>query len=121
MASTLQEQSSNPKADVAAMGKQRMDEFVKTQSALLAGFQDLNRQWFDRCQAETKLFIDFSTKLATARSIADATAAYQELAQRQWDMASEDAKRMLADSEVLTRNTTQLWSSSWLGPTGLRA
>ena len=79
----------------------------------MATLQELNRHWLDRWQEEAKLFTDFSSKLTAARSLPEATKGYQDLAERHWEMASEDAKRVIEDSEALTRKGVQLLAGTW--------
>ena len=75
------EKSSSPNlmpAEFAEMGKRRVEEFVHTQTELVEKLQEMNRQWFDRAQAEANLASELASKLTAARSIPDAMAAYQE-------------------------------------------
>jgi hypothetical protein len=103
----------NPMADFAGMGKNGLEEAVKAQAAILQRFQYLNRRWLERWQAEVKLFSDFSATLTTARSMPEVAKAYQDLATGQWELATEDAKRVMADSEALASNGGQLFPNSW--------
>ena len=105
------ENSTNLMSQLAATSSHHIEEFVKAQIATLMRFQQLNRHWLDRWQAEAKVFTDFSTKLTAARSLHEATKAYQELAERHWQMASEDAKRIMEDSEALALNGAQLFTN----------
>ena len=91
----------------------KAEEFVEAQVATLAQFRKLNRHWLDRWQAEAEVFTDFGNKLMAARSLNEATTACQELASRHWQMASEDAKRVMEDSEALTLNGVHLFTNSW--------
>jgi hypothetical protein len=57
--------------EFAAVGKKRMEEFVKAQKELLDELQETNRQWFERMQSEVNVVSDFASKLTTVRSISD--------------------------------------------------
>ena len=52
--------------EVAAMGKERVDEFVKVQKELLEKLQEMNRQWFGRLQSEVNVASEFASKLVAA-------------------------------------------------------
>ena len=95
------------------------DRMLKAQRATFEQLHELNRHWLDRWQAEAKVFTDFSAKLMAARSLPEATKAYQDLAEQQWKMTSEDSRRIIEDGEALTRNGVQLFTSGWSTQQGL--
>jgi hypothetical protein len=107
------EETVNPMSEMAKMSKQGLEEFVKAQTGLLEKLEDVNRRWFDRWQVEAQLLSEFSTKLMTARSLTDTAAAYQDFSKKQWEMASEDVKRIVAESEAFTRSGGQMFSGGW--------
>ncbi len=76
--------------EFAELGKKRIEEYVNTQKELVEKFQEMNRQWFDRAQAEANLASELASKLTATRSIPDAMAAYQEWANRRFEMMAED-------------------------------
>ena len=96
-------------AEFAAMGKKRFDELVAMQTERLEKLQELNRNWFDRMQAEVTLASEFAAKLTAARSIPEFATAYQDWASRHMEMAAEDAKRIFADSQKLAEMGTRLF------------
>ena len=94
--------------EFAELGKKRIEEFVNTQKGLVEKLQEMNRQWFDRAQAEANLASELASKLTAARSIPDAMAAYQEWASRRFEMMAEDGKHLLADTQKLMEAATHL-------------
>ncbi len=98
---------------IAAMGKQRLEEFVAVQTEQLAKLQEVNRNWFDRMQSEATLAAEFTAKLTAARSMPEIAAAYQEWSSRHMAMAAEDAKRIFADSQKLAETAARLLSNGW--------
>jgi hypothetical protein len=70
-------QLANGKWEVCRDGKKRIEKFVNTQKELVEKLQEMNRQWFDRAQAEANLASELGAKLTAARSIPYAMAAYQ--------------------------------------------
>lgn len=100
-------------AELAAMGKKRLDELVAMQTEQLEKLQEVNRNWFDRLETEATLASEFASKLTAARSVPEAAAAYQEWASRHLEMAAEDAKRIFADGQKLAETGTRLLFSGW--------
>jgi hypothetical protein len=94
--------------EFAELGKKRIGEFVNTQKELVEKLQEMNRQWFDRAQAEANLASELASKLTAARSIPDAMAAYQEWASRRFEMMAEDGKHLLADTQKFMEAATHL-------------
>ena len=81
------------------------------QKELFDTFDGMNREWVSRVQSEAKLASDFVSKLTAARSIPDAASAYQECATRQFEMFTEDSRRMLANSQKLMETGTRLFTA----------
>ncbi len=108
----------NPMSDLVAASMRGVDEFVKEQTTLSERLCDANRRWFDRCQAEAKLLFDFGVKLMSSRSLIDTATAYQDFSTRQWEMASEDVKHIIADSEAFTRNSARMFANRALTGSG---
>jgi len=62
--------------DFTATTKKQIKAFTNAQSEALDNLQEVSHQWLDRIQAETSLASELASKLATARSMPDAMAAY---------------------------------------------
>jgi Phasin protein len=101
--------------EIAAMGQKRVEDFVKAQTELLDKFQEANRHWFDRMQSEANIASEFATKVIGARSITDAMAACQEWTTRRFEMAVEDGKRLVAETQKVMETGTRLLSNGWPG------
>ena len=100
--------------EFSAMGERRLERFAEIQKQQLGIVQEINRHWIDRMQSEAKLASEFATKLTSARSMPEVAMAYQEWTSRHLDMATEDAKRIVADSQKLVETGARLLSKSWL-------
>jgi anaerobic ribonucleoside-triphosphate reductase len=100
--------------EFAAMGKKRLEKLAEIQKQQLGIVQEINRHWIDRMQSEAKLASEFATKLTSARSMPEVATAYHEWTSRHLDMAAEDAKRIVADSQQLVETGARLLSNSWL-------
>ncbi len=98
-------------AEFAALGKERIDKFVKFQSELVDTLQESNRQWFERAQSEASLNSELASKLMAVRSIPEATAVCQEWTTRRFELMAEDGKRVLAEAQKLMETGARLWSN----------
>ncbi|QHO75686.1 hypothetical protein ACH79_26720 [Bradyrhizobium sp. CCBAU 051011] len=97
--------------EFAAMGKQRLDELVAAQTQQFENLREIGWSCFDRMQSEAALASELAAKLTAVRSIPEAATAYQEWATHRMEMAAEDAKRIFADAQKLTKTGTQLLSN----------
>jgi hypothetical protein len=97
--------------ELAAAGKQRMEEFASAQTALLDKFQTMNQQWLERIQVEANSASEFASKLTAARSIPDAMTACQEWAGQCLEMITEDRKRLLDDYQKCSEIGMRLLSN----------
>lgn len=100
--------------EFAAMGRKRFEELAKMQTELFEKLQEANRSWLERMQTEASLASEFSTKLTGARSIPETATACQEWASRRMEMATEDAKHLLADTHKFMETGVRLLSNGWL-------
>ncbi len=105
--------------EFAAMGQRCIEELGSVQSELLEKFQEANRQWLDRLQAEANVSADFGSRLMRAGSIPEAMTIFQEWTNRGLEMMAEDGKHLLDDTQKFIEAGTRLanaWQSK--GPGG---
>lgn len=95
-------------ADFAAETKKRIEEFANAQTELFDIFQETNRQWAHRIQAEATLASELTSKLTAARSIPDAMSACQEWGSQRFAMMAEDTKHLLDDTQKFMQAGTHL-------------
>jgi hypothetical protein len=100
--------------EFATMGKKRIEELVKVQTELFEKVQEANQSWLDRMQTEASLASEFGAKLTAARSIPETVTACQEWTSRRTEMATEDAKHLLADTQKFMETGVRLLSNGWL-------
>lgn len=77
----------------------KISSLAKVQTELFERFQEANKRWRDRVEAEARLTSEFVSKLSSARSIPDAMTAYQDWGTRRFDMMAKDAKHVLDDAQ----------------------
>jgi len=105
--------------EVSALATKRMEEISQLQAQLFQGMPDINKRWMDRMQSEAALAAQFTAKLAAAHSVPDAASAWEEWITRRMEMATEDAKLLLADSQKISEAATAFLSSGFkAGPNG---
>ncbi len=97
--------------EFAAMGKERLEQLTALQSEFFATLQELNRHWLDRIQSEAALASEFATELSAVHSIPETATVCQEWAAKRMEMATEDAKRLVADGQKFAETATRLLSS----------
>ena len=96
------------------MGKKQFEGLAKIQSKMIERLEETNRSWLERMRSEATLASEFATKLTAARSIPETATVYRELASRRLEIAAEDAKRLLADSQKFMETGAHLLSDNWL-------
>jgi hypothetical protein len=84
---------------------------VAMQKELFDMFTGMNRTWLSRMESEAKLASDLVEKLTAARSVPDAVSACQECATRQFEMFTEDGRRLLADSQKFIETGTRFFTT----------
>jgi Phasin protein len=96
-----------------AMGKKHIHDCVKAQSELLDRFHEANRNWLDHLQSEVDLSTEFASKLTAVRSAPDAAKVLLDWTNRQMEMATVDAKHVLADTRKFMEIGARLLPGGW--------
>ena len=100
-------------AEFTAIAMKRFEEFAKAQTEQFDKFEETNRQWLDRVQAEVNLTSEFVSKLAAARSIPDAMTAYQEWGNRRLEIMAEDTRHLMDNTQEFMRTNAKLLANGW--------
>jgi hypothetical protein len=64
----------------------------------------MNSDWLDHAQSEIRLASELSSELSAARSLPEATGAYQRWLRGQFEILAEDGRRFYSQAELLMRN-----------------
>lgn len=94
-----------------------IDSMLDLQKQSLEYIAELNQSLMTRAQYESKLAADLVSKLVAARSIPEATSAWQECMQQQMQMNTDDVRRLLERNEQFMRVGAELFSDSGLNIT----
>jgi hypothetical protein len=100
--------------EFAAMGAQQFEKLAAIQAELSAKLQQANVRWFEAIQKRAKLASDFAVKLQTARSVPETLSACQDWVRQRTEMAEEDAKHFVVDTQTLMEAGVRLMANGWL-------
>ena len=96
------------------MGGKQIHECVKAHSELLDRFREVNRDWIDHLRSEAALSTEFASKMTAARSSPDVATLFLEWNKRHMEMATVDAKHVLADTQKIMEIGVRLVPGVWL-------
>jgi hypothetical protein len=99
--------------DFAETANEQLEEFADVQTELLARFEEANKWWLDRVQAEANFTSDVVSKLSSARSIPDAITACQDWSARRFEMMAEDASHILDDTQKFMQMGAHILASGF--------
>jgi hypothetical protein len=92
-------------------GRHRLEEFTDAQAQFWDCVQDSNRKWLDRMQNEASMAADFANKLTSAKSLVETANLFQNWTVKHMELASEDARRMLADTQEIMAAGARFWTT----------
>ncbi|MBL1257885.1 hypothetical protein JJT62_13705 [Methylocystis sp. Sn-Cys] len=92
-------------------GRQRIEDFTDAQTQFWDRIQDSNRKWLDRMQSEASIAADFANKLTAAKSFTETANIFQNWTVKHMEMATEDARRMLSDTQEIIAAGTRFWTN----------
>ena len=91
---------------------------IETFGALQKQLLDANHEWIAFLNEEAELASNLSKKMTTAKSIPDATAAYQELISRQMELMTRQARIIFENTQEFTKACMQVVSGGKAGAGG---
>jgi hypothetical protein len=93
-----------------AEGRQRLEDAAGAQSEFLDRIQNSHRKWLDRIQSEANLAADFANRLTSARSLTETASLIQSWTAKHMELASEDARRALSDTQEILAAGARFWT-----------
>ena len=87
--------------DVLRMGEARTEAMLAMQKDLVNVFEKISRTWAARIKSEADLWSEFATKISTAGSPPNALEACQHCMTLRMQMAAEDGRQLLDDSQQI--------------------
>jgi histidinol dehydrogenase len=102
-------------AEFVAEGRQRIEDFAGAQAQFWDRVQDSNRKWLARFQTEATITADFANKLTSAKSFTDAVNLLQNWTVKHLELATEDARRLLSDTQEIAAAGSRFWTDLGAG------
>jgi hypothetical protein len=84
------------------------EEFLKT-------FEEIGHDVVSSAAAEFGLGLKLSKNLTVARSVPDAMSAYQQWWSEEMNARSQDASRLMTNTQKFISTSTRLFSNGWSG------
>lgn len=94
--------------NVFQIGANRFESLLEVHRKLLSTFEQVQRDRLTRTMEETKLASEFAAKVASARSIPDIMAIYQQWITKCEEMMTEDGRKFLDDSQKMANAVLSL-------------
>jgi hypothetical protein len=99
----------NPMApNFAAMCTKGAENLTAMQKEWLETLEHARRGWAARLEAEAKLGSDFTTKVAAAKAVPDAAAAYQEWMTRRMELFSKEWQKAIEEAQNVMNAFTRV-------------
>ena len=98
--------------EITQIGKQNFDTLAAIQKQVLDALAKANQEWMDCAKQEAKLTSTLAQKVTTAKSIPEATAAWQEWVSQQIDLISGQAKKAFDETQNFTKTYAQIVNNS---------
>lgn len=99
-------------------GRQRLEEFADAQSQFWDQVQHSGRKWLDRMQDEASMAADFASKLTSAKSFTETASLFQNWTVKHMELASEDARRVISDTQDILAAGARFWTNLTPGGDG---
>ena len=88
------------------------NDLVAAQGEWLDRLQNINRRWAERLRVEAALGAEMTTQLTSSRSFSETTNAIQNWTTKHMEMATDDARHLIADSQEIMEAGTRFWTSA---------
>jgi len=98
-------------SEFMAEGRNRFEDFAGAQAEFWDRVQDSNRKWFDRLQDEASITADFANRLTSVKSLTETASLFQNWTVKHMEMATEDARRVLSDTQEIMAASARMWTN----------
>jgi hypothetical protein len=104
---------SDPASAAARMGEAQTEAMMAMQKDLVDAYEQISRAWLARAQSEAELWQELAAKVSGSRSVPDALRAYQQCVAQRMQMAADDGRRLLEDSQKIMGTVARSMSKGW--------
>ena len=98
-------------SELLDVAKKQIESLLEVQKELMQTLEGINHELFNRAKKEAELASEFVGKLASARSVPDATTTYQEWATKEMELLAADRRQMFAHGEKIMQASRRLFSN----------
>jgi hypothetical protein len=98
-------------SDITKTVEQNFDTLAAIQKHALDALAKANQEWIDCANQEAKLASTLAQKVTTAKSIPEATAAYQEWVSQQIELLSSQTRKAVDATQDFTKACAQIVSN----------
>jgi hypothetical protein len=99
------------------MGVGTVRAALQLQTEIFDVLHDIGRDWVARATSEAELAFQLPNKLGAAQTVPNALAAYREWLNEWMSMASEDSRRLVADSQRIMDRSVRCFAPASSGAT----
>jgi hypothetical protein len=99
------------------MGVGNVKAALRLQTEVLDVLHDISRDWVARATSEAEFVFQLPNKLGAAQTVPDALTAYHEWLNEWMSMASEDHRRLVADSQRIMDKSVRCFAPASAGAT----
>lgn len=100
--------ASDAASQITKANRYALYSLVDARNVMLDEMLFAGNEFLDRTIVETRLFNEFLSKIAEARSVKDYGAMYKQCSRHQLDFIRRDTERLLKHSERVIDNTSKL-------------
>jgi Phasin protein len=98
-------------SELIEITRKRIESLLDVQKELMQMLEGINHDLFNRAKKEAELASEFVGKLASVRSVPDATSTYHEWATKEMELLAADGQQLFANSEKLMQASRRLFSN----------
>jgi hypothetical protein len=97
--------------EIMEVTRKRIESLLEIQKEMMQMLEGINHDLFNRAKKEAELASEFVGKLASAKSVPDATSTYHEWASKEMELLAADGHQMFAHGEKLMQASRKLFSN----------
>jgi hypothetical protein len=99
------------------IGSDSVKAGLRAQKEMFEVLHDIGQDWFTRATTEAELAFKLPSRLTSAPTVSDAFSAYHEWLNEWMSMASEDSRRLVADSQRIMDKSVRCFAPASPGAT----
>lgn len=103
----------SPPPFMMTWGHERTEAAMALQKSILESYEHASRTWLARVQSEISLWSDLADKLSKTHSVPEALESYTKCVSERMQMAAEDGRRLVEESQQLTQKIARSMGNGW--------